>query len=84
MSDLLNVEHVRGVVVLAVNNPPVNALSAGVPEAIGAAIATAQKDPAVRAIVLMGAGKTFIARADIKQLEEMAWGKGPGAQSLHS
>ncbi|HUI52099.1 MAG TPA: enoyl-CoA hydratase-related protein, partial [Terriglobales bacterium] len=84
MSELLNVEQVRGVAVLSVNNPPVNALSAGVPEAIGAAIEVAQKDPAVQAIVLMGAGKTFIAGADIKQLEEMAWGRGAGAPNLHA
>ncbi len=83
MSDLVKVEHVNEVVVLSVNNPPVNALSAGVPEAIGAAVAAAQADAGVRAMVLMGAGKTFIAGADIKQLEDMAWGRGAGAPSLH-
>jgi 3-hydroxyacyl-CoA dehydrogenase len=83
MSELVKVEKVNGVAVLEVNNPPVNALSAGVPEAIGAAIAAAQADAAVRAIVLMGAGKTFIAGADIKQLEEMAWGRRESAPSLH-
>jgi 3-hydroxyacyl-CoA dehydrogenase len=83
MSDLVGVEKVNGVAVLSVNNPPVNALSAGVPEEIGAAIAAAQADAGVRAIVLMGVGKTFIAGADIKQLEEMAWGRGAGAVDLH-
>jgi len=84
MSDLLLVENAGGVAVLLVNNPPVNALSSGVPEAIGAAMAKAQADKDVRAIVLMGAGRTFIAGADIKQLEEMAWGRGAGAPSLHA
>ncbi len=84
MSDLLLVEKVGGVAVLMVDNPPVNALSAGVPEAIGAAIAEAQANAGVRAIVLMGAGRTFIAGADIKQLEGMAWGRGAGAPSLHA
>jgi 3-hydroxyacyl-CoA dehydrogenase len=37
----------------------------------------------VRAIVLMGSGKTFVAGADIKQLEDMAWGKGAGAPNMH-
>ncbi len=83
MSELVRVERVNGVAVVAVNNPQVNALSAGVPEAIGAAIAGAEADPAVRAIVLMGAGKTFIAGADIKQLEDMAWGRGSAAPELH-
>ena len=31
----------------------------------------------------MGAGKTFIAGADIKALEDLAWGHGPGAPNLH-
>ena len=83
MSDMVIVEHVHGLAILSVNNPPVNALSAGVPAAIGAAIASAQADAGVRGIVLMGAGKTFIAGADIKQLEDMAWGRGSGAPSLH-
>jgi 3-hydroxyacyl-CoA dehydrogenase len=72
-----------GVAVISVNNPPVNALSAGVPEGISAAIRSAEADPAVRAMVLLGTGKTFVAGADIKQLEEMAWGLGPGAPNLH-
>ena len=37
----------------------------------------------IRAIVLMGAGKTFVAGADIKELEDLAWGRGPGAPNLH-
>lgn len=83
MSELVEVQKLDGVAVLQVNNPPVNALSAGVPEAIATAIQSAEADPDVRAIVLMGAGRTFIAGADIKQLEDMAWGRGPGAPNLH-
>ncbi|HYA63408.1 MAG TPA: 3-hydroxyacyl-CoA dehydrogenase NAD-binding domain-containing protein [Candidatus Sulfotelmatobacter sp.] len=83
MSEFVEVQYLDAVAVLSVNNPPVNALSAGVPEAIAAAIHLAEANPSVRAIVLMGAGRTFIAGADIKQLEEMAWGRGPGAPSLH-
>jgi 3-hydroxyacyl-CoA dehydrogenase len=84
MSELPIVEKFAGVAVLTVNNPPVNALSTGVPEAIGAAISALQADPAINAVVLMGAGRTLIAGADIKQLEEMAWGRGPDAPVLHS
>jgi len=83
MSELLHVETINGIAVLEVNNPPVNALSAGVPEAIREAVTAAQADSGVRGIVLMGAGRTFIAGADIKQLEDMAWGRGAGAPSLH-
>src|SRR5215207_6951062 len=55
------------VAVVIVDNPPVNALSAGVPEAIAEAVAKAAADPAFRAIVVMGAGRTFIAGADISE-----------------
>lgn len=72
-----------GVAIVTVNNPPANALSTGVPEGLSAALRLAESEPEVRAIVVLGAGKTFIAGADIKQLEEMAWGRGAGAPSLH-
>lgn len=60
------------VVVLTIDNPPVNALSADVQESLRDAVARAIGDSAADAIVLMGAGNTFIAGADIKQLERMA------------
>jgi 3-hydroxyacyl-CoA dehydrogenase len=71
------------VAVVAVDNPPVNALSPGMPEGIAMAIERAAQDETVRAIVLMGEGRTFMAGADIATLEEMAWGTGAGAPSLH-
>src|SRR6059036_3632258 len=66
MSDLVRYEIKDGVAVITIDNPPVNALSpavwTGVDETIGRAVA----DPAADAIVLIGAGSTFIAGADIK------------------
>lgn len=55
------------VAVLALGNPPVNALSAALRAAIAAAIERASVDPTVRAVVLVGAGETFIAGADIAE-----------------
>lgn len=81
--ELVGTTLVDGVAIIQVNNPPVNALSAGVPAGIALAIEAAEADANVQAIVLRGAGKTFVAGADIKQLEEMAWGKGAGAPNLH-
>src|SRR5690606_18376673 len=55
------------VAVIIVDNPPVNALSPGVPEGILDGVDRANADPAIKAIVLMGAGRSFIAGADIRQ-----------------
>src|SRR5947209_4828510 len=83
MSELVTYEVRDGVALIAVDNPPVNALGRGVPEALGAALKRAAADESARAIVVMGAGKTFIAGADITMLEDMAWGKGAGAPAIH-
>jgi len=72
-----------GVALVQIDNPPVNALGNGVPEGIEEAIRKAEADNAVRAIVIMCAGTTFVAGADIKQLEDLAWGRGPGAPNIH-
>jgi 3-hydroxyacyl-CoA dehydrogenase len=61
------------VAIVEINNPPVNALSHGVPDGLMAAVDEALADPRVRAIVLAGAGRTFVAGADIKDLEAAAW-----------
>ncbi len=53
--------------VITVDYPPVNALGPGVPEGIIAAIRQGNADPAIRAMVLIGAGRSFIAGADIRQ-----------------
>jgi 3-hydroxyacyl-CoA dehydrogenase len=65
MSQLVRYEIRQRVAIITVDNPPVNALSPGVPEGITDAVARASADPAADAIVLIGAGQTFIAGADI-------------------
>jgi 3-hydroxyacyl-CoA dehydrogenase len=64
---LVRFENEGGIAVVTIDNPPVNALSPGVPEGIVAAVERADADPAVTAIVLIGAGRSFIAGADIRQ-----------------
>lgn len=54
------------VLVLTINNPPVNAFSPGVPEGLHAGLDVAEKDDSLKAVVIMGGGRTFIAGADIK------------------
>ncbi len=52
--------------VIIVNYPPVNALGPGVAEGIIASINQANGDPTIKAMVLMGQGRSFIAGADIR------------------
>jgi 3-hydroxyacyl-CoA dehydrogenase len=65
--ELVRLANEGGIGVITVDNPPVNALSPGVPEGIVAAVDRGNADPAVRAMVLIGAGRSFIAGADIRQ-----------------
>ena len=55
------------IAVLTLNSPPVNALSAGVRDGIAAGIGQSLADPAVKAVVLICEGRTFIAGADITE-----------------
>ena len=66
MPEFVHYEIKDRVAVLTIDNPPVNALGAGVWEAIENGVARGGSDEAVDAIVLIGAGSTFIAGADIK------------------
>ncbi len=57
----------NGVAVLTLDNPPVNGLSHAVRVAYAEGLARANADPAVKAIVVTGAGKAFSGGADIKE-----------------
>src|SRR5260221_14743949 len=65
--ELVRFENIDGVGVITVDNPPVNALSPGVPDGIVATVDRGNADPSVKAMVLIGAGRSFIAGADIRQ-----------------
>ncbi len=65
------------ILVVTIDHPPVNALSAAVRGDLARVIREAQADPQVRAVLLMGAGKNFIAGADIRE-----FGKPPQAPIL--
>jgi 3-hydroxyacyl-CoA dehydrogenase len=80
MADLVRYAKEDGVAVVTIDNPPVNALGPGVAEAIAAALSRAESDAEIRAIVVIGAGKTFVAGADIKEFARMRASRdcGPG------
>lgn len=64
------VERVGHTMVITLNRPEArNAVNSAVSTAVGDALAEAQRDPAVRAVVLTGAGeKSFCAGADLKAI----------------
>ena len=65
--EVVRYEVVDGIAVITVDNPPVNSLGPGVREGIIAGVEKGDADPNVKAMVLIGAGRSFIAGADIRQ-----------------
>jgi 3-hydroxyacyl-CoA dehydrogenase len=75
MSELVSLTRDGEIGVITVNNPPVNALSPGVPEGIAAAVEQIKNDDSIKGGVLIGAGRTFIAGADIKEFGKITSGQ---------
>lgn len=67
LTDMAELDIEQGIAVITIDNPPVNALSQGVRQAIKEGIARCLTDDAVKAIVLICEGRTFIAGADITE-----------------
>ncbi|MGA8555784.1 MAG: 3-hydroxyacyl-CoA dehydrogenase NAD-binding domain-containing protein [Candidatus Acidiferrales bacterium] len=82
MSDLIQLTKHDDIAVITINNPPVNALSPGVPEGIAEAIEQIEKDDSIKAAVLIGSGRTFVAGADIKEFGKITSGKRGGVMEL--
>src|SRR6202021_3874213 len=82
MTDLVQLTSDNGIALITINNPPVNALRPGGPEGISEALDKIAQDDNVKAVVLIGGGRTFIAGADIKEFGKMTSGKPRGAGLL--
>ncbi|MGE0409277.1 MAG: 3-hydroxyacyl-CoA dehydrogenase NAD-binding domain-containing protein [Amphiplicatus sp.] len=67
----------NGVLVIVLNNPPVNALGVGLRAELAEAIGKADADAAVKAVVIRGEGRVFTGGADITE-----FGKPPKSPSL--
>jgi 3-hydroxyacyl-CoA dehydrogenase len=78
MSQSVSLDRRGRVAVLTVDNPPVNALSQHVRQGLRDGLRAAAADPAAAAVVIVCAGRTFIAGADITE-----FGKPPKEPSLH-
>ncbi|NNE53979.1 MAG: 3-hydroxyacyl-CoA dehydrogenase [Sulfitobacter sp.] len=67
MSDKVAYERKGDVAVVRIQNPPVNALSQAVRQGLWDAMDRAEADEGVRAVVIVGEGRAFIAGADITE-----------------
>jgi 3-hydroxyacyl-CoA dehydrogenase len=75
MTDLVQVSKDGDIAIITIDNPPVNALSPEVQDGLGEAIDQIERDKSVKAAVLIGAGRTFVAGADIKEFVKLTSGK---------
>ena len=64
----------NNIAILEVDNPPVNPLSSGVRAGLAKYIAEANNDDSIEGIVLTGAGRSFIAGADISEFGQKSDG----------
>ncbi|MBV6274381.1 enoyl-CoA hydratase/isomerase family protein [Alcaligenaceae bacterium CGII-47] len=67
MSDFVQTRRVGNVLVITIQNPPVNALSHAVRLGLTTAVAAAREDTLVQAVVLASSGTLFIGGADIRE-----------------
>lgn len=77
INSVTSLANINGIGVIAINFPPVNALSASVRDGIHAAMEAAIADPEIDSVVLRCEGTTFIAGADITE-----FGKPPAGTRL--
>ena len=78
ITEFVDLDRRGRIAVLTVNNPPVNALSHGVRLGLRDGLRQAGTDASVGAIVIVCAGRTFIAGADITE-----FGRPPKEPGLH-
>ncbi len=67
MSDMVEYETHGAIALIALNNPPVNAMGVAVRQGIADALSQAENDADISAIVLIGRGRCFCGGADIRE-----------------
>jgi 3-hydroxyacyl-CoA dehydrogenase/enoyl-CoA hydratase/carnithine racemase len=66
----IRIEVKDGVAILSLNNPPVNQLSEHFVREMADALVEASTDKTIKAVILTGTGKNFIAGADITEMQK--------------
>src|SRR5271165_257050 len=73
----VRIDREQDIAFVVIDNPPVNATSLEVRAGLLDAVTTLGRDDSVLAIVIIGAGKTFIAGADIREFGKPLSDAGP-------
>ncbi len=86
MGALVELGSDKDVAIITINNPPVNALSPGVVEGLSKAVEQVCADERVRAVVLVGGGRTFVSGGDINEFVKFTSGtkRRDGSILLHA
>ena len=83
MTQTVSRRDTQGVAIVTIENPPVNALSTTVVQSLKKLLQEADDDPRVLGIVLIGAGRSFVAGADIREFAEFTSGRKQRGEGLH-
>jgi 3-hydroxyacyl-CoA dehydrogenase len=78
----LSFETTHGVAVLKLANPPVNSFGLEMRRLLWSALARAEADASIRAIILIGSGKGFSGGADISEFGTPQWHAEPNLTTL--
>lgn len=69
MGELVDTRDDNGIRIVTIDNPPINALSQNVREALARVLTHAGRDDGVVALILRCSGRTFVAGADIREFD---------------
>ncbi len=72
MTEFLSLEVADGVATIRIDRPPVNALNSAVQEELRAVAAECERRDDIRAVILWGGEKVFVAGADVKEMHTMS------------
>jgi enoyl-CoA hydratase/carnithine racemase len=73
MGEFVNLETADGIGTIRLNRPPVNALNEKLTAELADAARAAEGSDEVRAVIIYGGEKAFVAGADIKQMAELSY-----------
>jgi 3-hydroxyacyl-CoA dehydrogenase len=82
MAELIHLDMQGDIAVITIDNPPVNPMSFAVCTGLAQRFAEVSKDDAVAGIVLTGAGRAFVAGADIREFGKPRPKDAPGLRDV--